>query len=305
MYDVIIIGAGTAGLTAAIYAARANKKVIVLEGKTYGGQIITTFNIENYPATPHISGVDFAKQLYAQAVELGAEVEFEEVLAVKKIEGAEESSRLMFEVETEDDKYEAPAVILATGSEDKRLGLKNEEEFTGRGVSYCATCDGAIYKGEEVAVVGGGNTALYDTLYLSDVAKKVYLIHRRDEFRGDPALVDKIKKHDNVEFVMDTQVTEIKGEKKLESIELTNKNGEKKELKVSALFVAIGRTPATAAFANLVELDDGGYIVADESCLTSTPGIFAAGDVRTKSLRQLVTATADGAVAGNAAAELS
>ena len=307
MYDTIIIGAGTAGLTAAIYARRANQKVLVLEGKTYGGQIVTTLNIENYPVAPHISGVDFAKKLYAQATELGAEIEFEEVLEVEKTEAdeGESSPRSTFTVKTEDDEYEARAIIIATGSEDKKLGLKNEEKFTGRGVSYCATCDGAIYKDQEVAVVGGGNTALYDALYLSDIAKKVYLIHRRNEFRGDPILVDKIKKHDNVEFIMETQVTEIKGEKKLESIELTKNTGEKEELKISALFVAIGRTPATAAFADLVKLDEHGYVIAGEDCLTSTPGVFVAGDVRTKSLRQLVTAASDGAVAANAAAQLS
>lgn len=296
MYDIIIVGAGTAGLTAAIYACRANQKVLVLEGKTYGGQIITTLNIENYPVAPHISGVDFAKKLYEQATELGAEIEFEEV---EKIEDLGETKKVI----TEDDEYEARAIILATGSEDKKLGLENEEKFVGRGVSYCATCDGAIYKDQEVAVVGGGNTALYDTLYLSDVAKKVYLIHRRNEFRGDPILVDKIKKHDNVEFVMDTQVTKIKGEKHVESLELTRKDGEKRELKVSALFVAVGRTPATAAFADLVKLDENGYVISSEDCLTNVPGIFVAGDLRTKSMRQLVTAAADGAAAANAAAQ--
>ena len=237
-------------------------------------------------------------------------------------ENATDSDRY-FEITTEDDTYQAKSVIIAGGSIDRKLNLPNEKELTGRGVSYCATCDGALYKGKTVAVNGGGNTALYDTLYLSDIAKKIYLIHRRNEFRGDPALVDKLKKKDNIEFIMDSVISKINGEKRLESIEISpvirpvenpSKNSENtpvkpvensnaKTLKIDGLFVAIGRAPATKIYKDLLKLDGNGYIVADEKCRTNVPGIFVAGDVRTKDVRQLVTATADGAVAASAVAE--
>ena len=294
MYDIIIIGAGTAGLTAAIYGCRANKKVLVLEGKSYGGQIITTFNIENYPATPHISGIDFAKLLYEQATSLGAEIEFEEVT---KIEDAGDFKKVV----TEDNEYETRTIIIATGSEDKKLGVAREEELAGRGVSYCATCDGALYKEKTVAVVGGGNTALYDALYLCDVVEKVYLIHRRDTFRGDAALVDKLRTKPNVEFIMSSQITRLDGEKHLTGIEITSSSGETRNLAVTGLFIAVGRTPATQNFVNLIKLDENGYIKSGEDCHTNVPGIFAAGDVRAKTVRQLVTATSDGAVAASEA----
>ena len=320
MYDVIIIGAGPAGLTAAIYTCRANKKTLVLEAKVYGGAIVETTQIENYPVAPHISGPNFAKTLYTQATELGAEVEFEEVVALR--ENATDSDRY-FEITTEDDTYQAKSVIIAGGSIDRKLNLPNEKELTGRGVSYCATCDGALYKGKTVAVNGGGNTALYDALYLSDIAKKIYLIHRRNEFRGDPALVDKLKKKDNIEFIMDSVISKINGEKRLESIEISpvirpvenpSKNSENtpvkpvensktKTLKIDGLFVAIGRAPATKIYKDLLKLDGNGYIVADEKCRTNVPGIFVAGDIRTKDIRQLVTATADGAITASAVAE--
>lgn len=296
MYDIIIVGAGTAGLTAAIYAARANKKVLVFEEKTYGGQIITSSKIENYPGLPHVSGADFAKKLYEQAIELGAEIEFEEVL---KIEDLGETKK----VTTDEDEYEARAVILATGSIDKKLDLKDEERLFGHGISCCATCDGSLFKGKVVAVVGGGNTAFYDALYLADLAEKVYLIHRRDGFRADDALVDKVKKKTNVEYLLNTRVTKLNGEKNLESVELTSADGSVRTLDLDGLFVAVGRAPATAKFEGLVEMDDIGYIIAGEDCLTSAPGIFAAGDLRTKSLRQLVTAASDGAIAAIAAAK--
>ena len=302
MYDIIIIGAGAAGLSAAIYAARANKKVLVFEGKAYGGQIITSSQIENYPAAPHISGVDFAKKLYEQAKDLGAEVEFEEVEKIEKVEKAKTTDdqaphKPIFKVVTDEDEYEAMAIIIATGSEDKKLGLKSEDEFAGRGVSYCATCDGALYKGKTVAVIGGGNTAFYDALYLSDLAEKVYLIHRRDEFRADKALIEKVKAKGNVEFILNAKVKNFSGEGKLEKIELDTNNS----LAVSAAFIAVGRTPATEIFKDLVDLDEGGHIISGEDCQTSAPGIFAAGDVRTKSLRQLVTAASDGAIAATIA----
>ena len=293
MHDIIIIGAGTAGLTAAIYACRANKSVLVLEKTTYGGQIINTHKIENYPAAPHISGVDFANQLYNQATELGAEVEFAEVSAVKK----EKSS---FVVKTPDETYQAKAIIIATGSAERHLGLPNEEELIGRGISYCATCDGNFFKNKDVVVNGGGNTAFWDALYLADLAKTVTIIHRRDTFRADEALVDKVKAKKNVKFITSANIAELIPEDgKLTKIKLDTG----KEIKTDGLFVAIGRTPANDAFKNLVELDEQGYIKSDETCRTSTAGVFVAGDSRNKPLHQLVTAASDGAIAATAAVE--
>ena len=213
MYDVVIVGAGIAGLTAAIYAKRAGKSVLVLEERTYGGQIINTFQIENWPGDYGVSGVDLMQKIYKQATELGAEVEFEEVVAIEKTETG-------FLAKTEDEEYAAGAVILAVGSEDKKLGLDSEEKFTGRGVSYCATCDGAFYKDKKVAVIGGGNTALYDALYLADIASKVYLVHRRNEFRGDEVLVERLRGKNNVEFVLGYVPEEILGDKKVTGIKL-------------------------------------------------------------------------------------
>lgn len=295
MYDIIIIGAGPAGLTAAIYARRASKTVLVLEALSYGGQIINTPDIENYPAAAHISGFDFATKVYEQAQALGAEFVFEKAVGIK--DGGSTK-----EVVTTDNKYTAKAVIIATGSENRKLGLDNEEALVGRGVSYCATCDGAFYRGKTVAVAGGGNTALEDALYLSDLAETVYLIHRRDAFRGDEATVNALKERKNVKFIYNSSVTKLVADKRLTAIEVTDKNtGTVTTLDINGLFVAIGRIPENRNFAQLIKLDDSGYIEAGEDCLTNVPGIFAAGDNRTKSVRQLVTAAADGAVAATAA----
>jgi thioredoxin reductase (NADPH) len=288
------VGAGPAGLTAAIYARRASKSTLVLEANAYGGQIINTLDIENYPVEAHISGFDFATKLYNQATELGAEIEFEKVTEIKD-NGASK------EVITEDGSYEAKAVIIATGSANRKLGLENEDELIGRGVSYCATCDGAFYKDKNIAVVGGGNTALEDALYLADVAKKVYLIHRRDEFRGAEASIAKLKEKQNVEFVLNSQVTKLIAEKRLQAVEVTNEDGSVKKLGVDGIFVAVGRMPETQGFAKLIKLDKAGYIVGGENCHTNVEGIFVAGDTRTKELRQLVTATSDGAIAATEA----
>lgn len=290
MYDIIIVGAGPAGLTAAIYARRASKKVLVLEAKSYGGQIINTLDIENYPTEAHISGFDFATKLYNQAKDLGAEVEFEEVVEIK-------DKGSVKEVVTEDDVYEARAVIIATGSENRKLGLENEDKLVGKGVSYCATCDGAFYKGKTVAVVGGGNTALEDALYLADVAEKVYLIHRRDAFRGEETLTGQLKDKGNVEFVYNSNATKLNAGEKLESIEVANKDGSVRNIEVDGLFVAIGRVPENQKFTGLIKLDEAGYAVSGENCHTDVEGIFVAGDNRTKGVRQLVTAVSDGAVA--------
>lgn len=290
MYDVVIIGAGIAGLTAAIYAKRARKKVLVLEKTVQGGQIINTFSIGNWPGDAKVSGVDLINRVYEQALNLGAEIEYGEVLEVAR-DGDE------FTVTTEDQTYSAGTIIIATGATSKKLGLEDEERLTGRGVSYCATCDGAFYKDKNVAVIGGGNTALYDALYLANIAKKVYLVHRRAEFRGDKVLVDQLKEKSNVEFVLGYEPVKILGDKKVTGLELTPD----KKLDIDGIFVAIGEEPATGKFAELVNLDEHGYIVAGEDCETSHPGIFVAGDCRTKSIRQLVTAAADGAIAASAA----
>ncbi len=290
MEDIIIVGAGPAGLTCAIYARRAMKKLIVFEALSYGGQIITTSKIDNYPAMPGVSGFDFATSLYNQAKDLGAVVKFEKVIEIKDMKDYKE-------VVTNKDTYKAKAVIIATGCDNRKLRLDNEEEFTGKGVSYCATCDGAFFKGKEVAVVGGGNTALEEALYLCDLASKVYLIHRRDEFRGEEALVDKLSKKDNLEFVYNSNVTKLCGDDKLSMIEVTDNDGAVRTIDVAGLFVAVGRVPENENFRKLINLNKAGYIEADENCHTNVDGIFVAGDVRVKNLRQLVTAEADGAVA--------
>lgn len=295
VYDVIIVGAGIAGMTAAIYARRAGKSTLVLEGKAYGGQIVNTFSIANWPGEPGVSGVDLAKKIYKQAKDLGAEIEFEEVLAVKDAGDKKE-------IKTDEGVYLGRALILAVGSRDREMEIPREKELTGHGVSYCATCDGAFYKGKDVAVVGGGNTAFYEALYLADVAKKVYLVHRRDGFRADAALVEKVQAKKNVEFVLKVHPVELVGEKKVEGLVVEGEDG-RQTLAVDGVFVAIGRVPATKVFSELVELDEKGYIVAGEDCHTSYTGIFVAGDCRTKTTRQLVTAASDGAVAANEAVQ--
>ena len=295
MYDIIIIGAGPAGLTAAIYARRASKSVLVLEALSYGGQIINTPDIENYPAAMHISGYDFATKVYEQAQELGAEFVFEKAVGIKDNGDTKE-------VITDDNTYTAKAIIIATGSENRKLGVENEDKLVGRGISYCATCDGAFYRGKQVAVVGGGNTALEDALYLADLAETVYLIHRRDAFRGDEATVNALKERDNVKFIYNSNVTKLIAEKRLTAIEVTDKNTQEvTTIELNGLFVAVGRIPENQNFAQLIKLDDSGYVSAGEDCITNVPGIYAAGDNRTKSVRQLVTAAADGAVAATEA----
>ena len=290
LYDIIIIGAGPAGLTSAIYAKRANKNVLVLEAKNYGGQIINTLDIENYPANEHISGFDFATNLYNQAKNLGAEIKYEKVVDINNL-GKEK------EVITTKNTYKTKTIIIATGSENRKLGLPNEDEFASKGISYCATCDGAFYKEKTVAVVGGGNTALEDALYLADLASKVYLIHRRDEFRGEESTINLLKEKDNIEFLYNSNVTKLNTKDRLESIEVTSNDGETRTIDVDALFIAIGRIPENQNFAKLINLDNAGYIISNEYCHTNVEGIFVAGDCRTKKIRQITTATGDGAVA--------
>ena len=291
MYDVIVVGAGPAGLTSALYALRANKKVLVLESKVYGGQIVNASLVENYPGMPKVSGFDFATNLYNQVVDLGGEVNFETVIRVEPD----------LSVTTNEGTYKGKSVILATGAENRHLGLDREDELVGSGVSYCATCDGAFFIGQDVAVMSGGNTALEDAIYLSNLCNKVYLIHRRDEFRGEHKYVEEIDKKDNIEKVMNSNISKLNGESSLESIEVINNDGSTRELKVSGLFVAIGQEPKNEIFKNVVDLDEKGYIISSDGVHTKTPHIYVAGDARVKDLRQLTTAVSDGSIAATVA----
>lgn len=291
MYDIIIVGAGPAGLTAAIYARRASKKVLVLEGKSYGGQIINSSCVENYPAESHISGFDFATKLYNQAKDLKVDIIFEKVELIKDNK----------EVVTSKNTYKTKAIILATGSTNRKLEIENENELVGKGISYCATCDGAFYKNKVVAVVGGGNTAIEDALYLSDIASKVYLIHRKDKLKAEEITINKLKEKENVEFIFNSNVTKLNNEEVLTSIEITNNDGSKRSLAIDGLFISIGQTPENQFVKDLINLDSYGYIISDETCHTNIDGIFVAGDNRVKEVRQLVTATSDGAIAATEA----
>lgn len=294
MYDIVIIGGGPAGLTAGIYARRANKRVLVLEAMVCGGQIVNTSKIENYPVAPGITGPEFGQILQKQAEDLGVEIEFERA---EKITGKGGD----FTVTTaEGEGYRAKAVILACGTEPRKLGLPNEDRFTGRGISYCATCDGNFYKDKVVAVNGGGNSALHEAIYLSGIAKKVYLIHRRNEFRGGAALVDKVKACDNIELVLDANISALEGDKKLTGIKI-DQDGKEKDISVDGLFVSIGRAPNAKKLLSDLALTKDEFVAADETCETNIPGVFVAGDVRSKDVRQLVTATGDGAVAATVA----
>lgn len=298
MYDIVIIGAGTAGLSAAIYGVRAGKKVVVLEGTMYGGQIVNTPEVENYPGIKKVSGFDFATGLYEQALELGAEIILDKVVTIKVEDD-------IYHVECEGDTLVGKSVILATGSKNRKLGLENEEALIGKGVSYCATCDGMFYKDKVVAVAGGGNTAVEEAGFLSNYCKKVYLIHRRDEFRAEEHLINALKEKNNVELVMSTEITAINGVDKVEAIDIHNKPRNRKlNVAIDGLFVAVGREPENHSFSHLVDLDELGYIVAGEDSKTSYKGIYAAGDCRTKKVRQLTTAASDGAVAALAACEM-
>ena len=294
MYDIVIIGAGPAGLTAAIYARRANKKTLVLEAKNYGGQIVNTNNIENYPGIDHISGFDYATNLYNQAINQGAEIIFEKVVNIEDELGEKI-------VKTTNNSYRTKTIIIATGSDNRCLGLDNEDKLIGKGISYCATCDGNFYKGKDVAVVGGGNTAIEDVEYLSNIVNKVYLIHRRNSFKADPVSVNKIRQLNNVEIILENKVTKLNGDNFLESIEITDKDNNIKTINISGLFIAVGKIPENENFKDLINMNEKGYIISNELCHTNIDGIFVAGDNREKNLRQLVTATSDGAIAATEA----
>ncbi len=295
MKDVIIIGGGPAGLTAAIYGARSGKSVLLFEGKAFGGQISKSYKVENYPGFDEISGFEFSVKLKKQAELFGAETVSAKVKAVEEKEG-------FFSV-TADKEYEAKTVIFALGTEPKKSGIENEESLIGRGLSYCATCDGNFFRGRDVAVIGGGNTALQDALYLSDICKKVYVVHRRDTFRAEKNLVVKAEEKENIEFVMNSVLLSAEASPIIKSITVENKaTGQKSELSVNGLFMAIGQTPLTADFSSLLPLDSYGYVETGEEC-TVKDGIYVCGDCRKKDIRQLTTAAADGTVAAMKAVE--
>lgn len=282
-------------MTAALYALRAGKSVLVIEKNSFGGQITWSPKVENFPTIQSISGTELADRLLEQVISQGADTELCEVISAEKTEAG-------FRVNTDfGDVFEAKALIIATGAKPRMMGLEREEELVGAGVCFCAVCDGAFYKGRPVAVTGGGNSALQDAVLLSETCEKVYLIHRRDTFRGEAKLVETLKAKDNVELVMNTRITKLVGDDELTGIEVLSADGDTRTLSVDGLFVAIGHAPDNAVFSELIELDDRGYAASGEDCRTKTGGVFVAGDCRSKAVRQLTTAAADGSAAALAA----
>ncbi len=293
-YDIIIIGAGTAGMTAAVYARRAGKSVLLLESEVFGGQIAYSPCVENFPAMPAISGTEFSDKLLSQVQELGADIELETVTDIT--DGDVKT------VTTDYAVYECDAIIAAVGMSHRKTGIELEDRLVGRGVSYCAVCDGAFFKGKNVFVYGGGNTALQDAVFLADLCDSVTVIHRRDKFRGDEKLVKKLHNRENVHFLLQNVITDMRGDKHLETIKVKNTvTGEEQTLSADGLFIAIGQIPRTDVLKNVIKLDEWGFVSAGEDCLTDKTGIFTAGDCRAKEVRQLTTAAADGAVAATAA----
>ncbi len=296
MYDIIIIGAGPAGLTAAVYAGRAEKSVLVLERETFGGQITHSPRVENYPGFLQMSGNEFAEKLLEQAMNQGAEIELDTALAVEKKDG-------VFTVKGESADYEGKTVIIATGAAHRRLGLPNEDKFTGEGVSYCAVCDGAFYNGKDVAIIGGGNSALQEAVLLSKSCKSVTVIQNLPYLTGESKLQKELENKENVKIILSSIVHSINGGDIFEGITIENtETKEKTDLTFDGIFVAIGQQPMNEPFKNNVKLNDWGYVDADESCVPeSEEGIFVAGDCRSKRIRQIATAISDGAVAALAA----
>ena len=294
MYDIAVIGGGPAGLTAATYARRAGKTVLVIEKNAFGGQITWSPRVENFPTVISASGVELGDRMLEQAMEQGTEVELEEVVSLSRGDNC-------FSLICESGKsFEARSVIIATGAKPRLLGIEREDVLTGNGVCFCAVCDGAFYKGRPVAVNGGGNSALQDALLLSEKCSRVYMIHRRDSFRGEAKLVEALKARDNVEFILNASITGLLGESELSGIRVLQ-GSEEREIRVDGLFVAIGHQPQNEAFRQFLELNRAGYADSAEDCLTKTPGVFVAGDCRRKTVRQLTTAVADGAVSALAA----
>ncbi|MBQ3334386.1 MAG: thioredoxin-disulfide reductase [Eubacteriaceae bacterium] len=296
MKDLVIIGAGPAGLTAGIYATRAGLDAVVLEHNyVSGGQIINTYEVDNYPGFPGINGFDLAQKMREHADGLGVVFETADVRRVEKIDGG-------FRVSTDKAPIETKTVIIASGADHSKLGIPGEDTYGGMGVSYCATCDGAFYRGKDVAVIGGGDVAVEDAIFLARACRKVYVVHRRDALRAQKSLQDKLFALDNVEMVWDSNGKIIEGQDgKVSALVVENKHsGETRTLDVSGVFIAVGIVPNSEIFGGLIDQDDKGYLIADETGATSTPGIFAAGDVRAKALRQIATAVGDGANAVSA-----
>ena len=293
IYDTIIIGGGPAGYTAALYAVRAGLSTLVLEKFSAGGQMTQTNQIDNYPAFDEgVDGFTLGFKMQNQAEKFGAETKQTEVLAA-------DLKKTPKTVTTDMGEFFAKTVIIAAGADHKHLGIENEDTLIGRGVGYCAACDGMLYKGKTVAVVGGGNSAAQDALLLSKICQKVYVIHRRDTMRATKIYHEPLMKTQNVEFKWNSEVKELKFDQKLSGVKIKNKNGEEQEILIDGLFISIGRSPSTELFKGQINLDGNGYIIADETTKTNIDGVFAAGDIRTKALRQIVTATADGAVAAH------
>lgn len=291
MLDTVIIGAGPAGMAAGIYAARAELSHLVLEsGLMSGGQIINTSEIDNYPGLKGIGGFDLAVKFREHCDGCGVMFRDGRVTELQK-----QGDSFIITLENKE-QLEAKTVIVSMGASHKKLGIVGEEEFAGAGVSYCATCDGAFFRGKEVAVIGGGDVAVEEALFLARLCKKVYLVHRRDEFRAAKTLVSRLRACENVEFVLNSVPTGIFGEGKVETL-CVSQNGEERRLPVAGVFIAVGMQPCTDLLKDVARLDDKGYVIAGEDCKTSVPGLFAAGDIRTKLLRQVITAAADGAVA--------
>lgn len=296
MHDVVVIGAGPAGMTAALYLRRSGKSVLLLESDSFGGQIASAPCIENYPGIPHMDGGEFADKLLGQITDIGADIDVATVCRIEKDGG-------FFKVVTDTDNHMCKAVIIATGVHHRTLGLSQESAFFGKGISFCAVCDGPFYSGQKAAVVGGGNSALQEALYLSDICEKVYVIHRRDSFRAESSLVSALYARENVEILTDTVICGFEGTDKLNGLICENHSNDNFLIKTDVLFEAIGRIPSNDIFKNIIELDSDGYILAGENCETSCPGVFAAGDCRNKKVRQLTTAVADGSAAALAAAK--
>lgn len=292
-YDIAVVGSGPAGLTAALYARRAGKSVLILEKENFGGQITFSPKVENYPTRQAISGAELSEQMIEQVQAQGAELEMDEITSIAKDADG-------FTLKGAYGQYQAKAVILATGSKHRTLGLENEENLVGAGVCYCAVCDGAFFKGQDVAVVGGGNTALQDTVLLAEICRSVTVVQNLPYLTGEQALQDKIAALPNVKIIVNATVDKLIGGDALTGLQITHE-GNAETLAVTGVFVAIGQKPENDAFSELAQLDDYGYLQADERCLTKTEGLFVAGDCRTKAVRQVVTASADGAVAALAA----